>query len=62
MGSSCTDDESWAISRQLFTHSRLGGRVVRYSANLKGGVSEETTQDYQRLTVEALLLEIFDHV
>ena len=62
MGSSCTDDESWTISRQPFTHSRLDGRVVRRSANLKGNVSKETTQDWQRVTIEALLTAIFDHV
>ena len=62
MGSSCTDDESWTISRQPFTDSRLDARVVRYSTNLRGGVSEETTQDWQRVTIEALLTAIFDHV
>ena len=62
MGSSCTDDESWTIRRQPFTDSRLGACVVRYSANLKGDVSEETTQDWQRVTVEARLPDIFDHV
>jgi hypothetical protein len=35
---------------------------VRYSANLKGDVSEETTQDWRLVTVEAQLPEIFDHV
>ena len=62
MGSSCTDDESWSISRQPFIDSRLGARVVRYSANLKGDVSDETTHDWQRVTVEAWLPDTFDHV
>ena len=62
MGSLCTNDESWSISRQPFTDSRLGARAVRYSANLKGDVSEETTQDWQRVTVEAWLPDTFDHV
>ena len=62
MGSSFTDDESWTISRQPFTDSRLGARVVPYSANLKGNVSKKTTQDWQRVTVEARLPDIFDHV
>ena len=41
------------MSSQPFTDSRLGARVVRYSANLKDDVSEETTQDWQRVKVEA---------
>mgnify|MGYP004252761275 CR=1 FL=1 len=36
--------------------------MVRYSANLKGDVSEEITQDWQRVTLEAELPDVFDHV
>ena len=40
----------------------MGGRVVRYLANLKGDVSEEITQDWQRVMLEAKLPEVFDYV
>ena len=36
--------------------------MVRCSANLKGDVLDETTQDWWRETVEAELSKIFDHV
>ena len=35
---------------------------MRYSTGLKGDVSEETTQSWQRVMGEAELSEIFDHV
>ena len=87
-----TSDEPWAIIRQKITDARLSGRVVRYSADLKGDVSDEITHgfgaksglflrlgprpdanmadhepnigqwDWQRVTVEAELPEIFDYV
>ena len=87
-----TGDEPWATIRQKITDSRLSGRVVRYSADLKGDVSDEITHgfgaksglflrlgprpdanmadhepnigqwDWQRVTVEAELPEIFDYV
>ena len=87
-----TSDEPWAIIRQKITDPRLSGRVVRYSADLTGDVSEEITHgfgaksglflrlgprpdanmadhepnigqwDWQRVTVEAELPEIFDYV
>ena len=38
---------------QTIAHSRLGGRVVRYYGNAKDDVSEETTQDWQLVTVAA---------
>ena len=36
--------------------------MVRCSADLKGDVLDETTQDLRRVTVEAELPKIFDHV
>ena len=39
-------DEPWAIIRQKITDPRLSGRVVRYSAELKGDVSEEITHAF----------------
>ena len=87
-----TSDEPWAIIRQKIIDARLSGRVVRYSADLTGDVSEEITHgfgaksglflrlgprpdanmadhepnigqwDWQRVTVEAELPEIFDYV
>ena len=36
--------------------------MVRYFADLNSDVPEETTQDWQWVTVEAELSEIFDHV
>jgi len=50
------------IIRQTATHSRLRGRVVRYSGDLKSDMPGKTTQDWQRVTVDAELSEIFDHV
>ena len=41
-----TGDEPWAIIRQKITDPRLSGRVVRYSAELKGDVSEEITHAF----------------
>ena len=87
-----TGVEPWAIIRQKITDPRMSGRVVRYSADLKGDVSDEVTHafgaksglflrlgprpdanmadhepnigqwDWQRVTVEAELPEIFDYV
>gem|GEM_PF-2781780 len=53
-------DEPWPIIRQTATQARLGGRGVHYSAGLKGDVSEETTQNWQRVKVKAEPPEIFD--
>ena len=41
-----TSDEPWAIIRQKITDPRLSGRVVRYSADLKGDVSDEITHAF----------------
>lgn len=87
-----TGGEPWAIYRQTITDSRLSGRSVRYSAELKGNVSDEVTHgfgaksglflrlgprpdanmadhepnvgqwEWQRVTVEATVPEIFDYV
>ena len=87
-----TSDEPWAVIRQKITDARLSGRVVLYSADLKGDVSDEITHgfgaksglflrlgprpdanmadhepnigqwDWQRVTVEAELPEIFDYI
>ena len=84
--------EPWAIYRQKITDPRLSGRLVRYSAELKGDVSDEVTHgfgaksglflrlgprpdanmadhdpnigewDWQRVTVEATVPEMFDYV
>ena len=54
------NDETWAIIRQTATQARLSGRGVHYSAGLKGDVSEETTQNWQRVKVKAEPTEIFD--
>ena len=85
-------DEPWAVVQQKITDPRLSGRVVRYSADLTGDVSQEVTHgfgaksglflqlgprpdanmadhepnigqwDWQRITVEAEVPEIFDYV
>ena len=47
------NDEPWAIICQTASHAHLGGRGVHYSAGLKGDVSEETTQNWQRVKVRA---------
>lgn len=87
-----TGGEPWAIVRQTITDSRLSGRVVRYSAELKGDISDEVRHgfgaksglflrlgprpdanmadhepnvgqwDWQRVTVEARVPEVFDYV
>ena len=84
--------EPWAIYTQKVTDSRLSGRVVRYSAEVKGDVAFETTHgfpskaglflrigprpdavmadhepnvgqwDWQRITVERAVPEIFDYI
>ena len=54
------NDESWAIICQTDTHAHLSGRGVHYSAGLKGDVSEETNQNWQRVKVKAEPAEIFD--
>ena len=54
------NDEPWAIIRYPGTHARLGGCVVHYPAGHKGDVFEETTQNWQRVTVKADPPEIFD--
>ena len=85
-------DEPWAVVQQKITDPRLSGRMVRYSADLTGDVSEEVTHafgaksglflkvgprpdanmadhepnigqwDWQRITVEAEVPEVFDYV
>ena len=85
-------EEPWATYTQKITDSRLSGRTVRYSADLKGDVSDVVTHgfgaksglflrlgprpdanmadhdpnigqwDWQRVTVEATVPEIFDYV
>lgn len=87
-----TGDEPWAVIRQKITDPRMSGRVVRYSADLKGDVSDDVTHafgaksglflrlgprpdanmadhepnigqwDWQRVTVQAELPEVFDYV
>lgn len=87
-----TGTEPWAIYRQKVTDPRLSGRVVRFSAELKGDISDEVSHgfgaksglflrlgprpdanmgdhepnvgkwDWQRVTVEATLPDIFDYV
>ena len=52
-------DEPWPIIRQTATQARLGGRGVHYSAGLKGDLSEETIQNWQRVKVKAEPPEIF---
>ena len=47
------NDEPWAIICQTATHAHLGGSGVHYSAGFKGDVSEETTQNWQRVNVKA---------
>ena len=84
--------EPWAIYTQKVTDSRLSGRVVRYSAEVKGDVAFETTHgfpskaglflrigprpdavmadhepnvgqwDWQRITVERAVPELFDYI
>ena len=54
------NDEPWAIICQTATHAHLGGSGVHYSAGLKGDVSEETTQNWQRVKVKAEPPEISD--
>lgn len=84
--------EPWAIYTQKVTDSRLSGRIVRYSAEVKGDVAFETTHgfpskaglflrvgprpdavmadhepnvgewDWQRITVERAVPEIFDYI
>lgn len=39
-------DEPWAVVQQKITDPRLSGRIVRYSAELKGDVSEEITHAF----------------
>ena len=41
-----TSDEPWGAIRQTITDPRLSGRVVRYSADLKGDVSDEVTHGF----------------
>ena len=85
-------DEPWMVYAQKVTDSRLSGRVVRYSAEIKGDVAFETTHgfpskaglflrvgprpdalmadhdpnvgewDWQRITVERAVPEIFDYI
>ena len=85
-------DEPWAVVQQKIMDPRLSGRVVLYSAELTGDVSEEVTHafgaksglflqlgprpdanmadhepnigqwDWQRITVEAEVPEIFDYI
>ena len=85
-------DEPWAIIVQTITDPRLSGRTVRYSAALKGDVSEDVSHafgakaglwlrlgprpdanmadhepnvgqwDWQRVSVEAKVPEVFDSV
>jgi len=87
-----TGDEPWATFTQTVRDSRLAGRVVRYSAEVKGDVAFETTHgfpskaglflkvgprpdavmadhepnvgewDWQRITVEKAVPEIFDYI
>lgn len=87
-----TGPEPWAIYRQKITDPRLSGRLVRYSAEMKGEVSDEVTHafgaksglflrlgprpdanmadhdpnigkwDWQRVTVEATVPEMFDYL
>ena len=59
-GSSCTNYAPWAIICQTGTRTRLGGRGIRYAAGLKGDVSEEATQSWQRVKVKAEPPEVFD--
>ena len=84
--------EPWAIYTQKVSDSRLSGRVVRYSAEVKGDVALETTHgfpskaglflrvgprpdavmadqepnvgewEWQRITVERAVPEIFDYI
>ena len=62
MGSSCNSNELWTIYRQTGTDVRPSGCGVHYSAGLKGDVSEESPQNWQRVKVEAQLPEILDLV
>ena len=41
-----TREEPWGVIRQTITDPRLSGRVVRYSADLKGDVSGEVTHGF----------------
>ena len=41
-----TSEEPWGVIRQTITDPRLSGRVVRYSADLKGDVSDEVTHGF----------------
>lgn len=84
--------EPWMLYIQKVTDSRLSGRIVRYSAEVKGDVALETTHgfaskaglflrvgprpdavmadhepnvgewDWQRITVERAIPEIFDYI
>ncbi len=49
-----------AIICQAGTHARLSGRGIYYAAGLKSDVSEETTQNCQRVKVKAEPPEISD--
>ena len=85
-------DEPWMVFTQKVTDSRLSGRVVRYSAEVKGDVAFETSHgfpsksglflrigprpdavmadhdpnvgewDWQLITVERAVPEIFDYI